>query len=152
ASGGEKLDVARSWSARPEPRRRASRVTPTDAACAMQRSRSPNANARKRFSATVLGAGILTLLGLAACARGESGQGAAPPAFEDLPARGGSPPFLPPLAHAPLDTPLVVTDDFGERRGNHFHAALDFSTGRRVGMPVYAPDSGWIERVRASGG
>ncbi len=65
---------------------------------------------------------------------------------------GAAAAFLPPVQHLPLDPPLVVTDDFGERRGNHFHAALDLSTGHRVGREVFAPGAGVIERVRASGG
>ncbi len=59
--------------------------------------------------------------------------------------------LLPPLAHAPLDPPLRVTGSFGELRGGHFHAGLDFSTGGVTGHPVYAALSGTIERVRTSG-
>ncbi|MCE9626343.1 MAG: M23 family metallopeptidase, partial [Candidatus Eisenbacteria bacterium] len=40
---------------------------------------------------------------------------------------------------------------FGESRSNHFHAGLDLSTDRHVGMRVVAPGDGEIERVRASG-
>ena len=64
---------------------------------------------------------------------------------------GPAPAFDRPLAHAPLDTPLVLTGGFGEFRANHFHAGLDLGTGGRVGRPVYAPLAGWIERVRTSG-
>jgi hypothetical protein len=56
-----------------------------------------------------------------------------------------------PVAHAPLDTPLVLNGGFGEFRSNHFHAGLDLGTGGQTGRPVYAPLAGWIERVRASG-
>jgi hypothetical protein len=69
-------------------------------------------------------------------------QGAGPDALS---------PFFPPLARAPLDTPLVVNGGFCEYRQGHFHAGLDFGTGRVVGKPVYAPLGGWIERVRSSG-
>jgi len=58
---------------------------------------------------------------------------------------------FPPFAHAPLDGPLVVTGSFGEYRPGRFHAGMDYSTGGHVGMPVYAPLDGWIERIRASG-
>lgn len=51
----------------------------------------------------------------------------------------------------PLPPPLVVTGGFGEYRIGHFHAGFDLSTGRRVGKPVRAPESGWVERVRCSG-
>ena len=62
------------------------------------------------------------------------------------------PALLPPLAHAPLDSPLVVTGGFGEFRIGHFHAGLDFGTGRAASArPVLAPLDGCIERVRASG-
>src|SRR5262245_33823063 len=57
----------------------------------------------------------------------------------------------PPFAHAPIDTPLVLTASFGEYRSGHFHAGLDFSTQQAVGRPVYAPASGWVRRARASG-
>ncbi len=61
------------------------------------------------------------------------------------------PPLLPPLDHAPLHPPLRVTGSFGELRGGHFHAGLDFSTGGTTGRPVYAALPGYIERVRTSG-
>ncbi len=60
-------------------------------------------------------------------------------------------PSFPPFAHAPLDTPLVVTGTFGDRRGGHFHAGLDLSTGEIVGKPVYAPAPAAVVRVRTSG-
>jgi Peptidase family M23 len=61
-----------------------------------------------------------------------------------------SPVFLP-FTHAPLDTPMVLTGTFGDRRGGHFHAGLDLSTAQVVGKPVYAPASGFVARVRTSG-
>lgn len=59
--------------------------------------------------------------------------------------------FAPAFACAPLAPPLVLNGGFCEYRSNHFHAGLDLGTGGRVGRPVLAPASGWIERVRASG-
>ena len=56
-----------------------------------------------------------------------------------------------PLPGTPLARPLRVAGGFGEYRVGHFHAGLDFSTGRVVGRPVLAPVDGWVERVRASG-
>jgi hypothetical protein len=50
-----------------------------------------------------------------------------------------------------LDTALILTGTFGELRGNHFHAGLDLSTGRRVGRAVLAPEAVVVRRVRASG-
>ncbi len=76
-------------------------------------------------------------------------------AIRPLPAvdAAGAPgaPFFPPLARPPLDPPLAITGGFGEYRVGHFHAGLDLGTGGHVGKPVYAPLSGQVERVRASG-
>jgi murein DD-endopeptidase MepM/ murein hydrolase activator NlpD len=79
---------------------------------------------------------------LAALAPALGISGAAP----DLPR-----PIAPPFQHAPLDGPLIPTGAFGEFRPGRFHAGLDLSTGEVTGRPVYAPEDGWIERVRASG-
>lgn len=69
-----------------------------------------------------------------------------------VPARAADLPMLAPVfPSAPLDTPLVMTGMFGERRARHFHAGLDLSVGGVVGMPVRAPMDGRIERVRAQG-
>ena len=78
---------------------------------------------------------------------GGAGAAEAPAAakYEPVPA------LLPPLAHAPLDPPLRITGSFGELRGGHFHAGVDFSTGGVTGRPVYAALAGYVERVRTSG-
>jgi hypothetical protein len=60
-------------------------------------------------------------------------------------------PLYSPFQHAPMDRPLELTGSFGEYRPGRFHAGLDYSTGEKVGEPVYAPLEGWIERVRSSG-
>ena len=60
-------------------------------------------------------------------------------------------PLGPALARAPLDPPLTINGGFGDYRRGHFHAGFDLGTNRRVGKPVRAPESGWVERVRASG-
>ncbi|HYR68385.1 MAG TPA: M23 family metallopeptidase [Candidatus Dormibacteraeota bacterium] len=60
-------------------------------------------------------------------------------------------PFTAPLAETPLAKPLVFNGGFGDYRIGHFHAGFDLGTGRKVGRPVFAPDRGWIERVRSSG-
>jgi hypothetical protein len=67
-------------------------------------------------------------------------------------AKPAAPPLEAPFVRAPLDPPLVLTGNFGESRSGRYHAGLDFSTGGTVGREVFAPLSGWIERVRASGG
>jgi hypothetical protein len=61
------------------------------------------------------------------------------------------PQYFPPIAAPPLDPPLRLTGTFGEYRGGHFHAGLDFSTGEEVGKPVYASLAGYLTRVRTSG-
>lgn len=48
----------------------------------------------------------------------------------------------------PLDLPAVLSGNFGEIRGNHFHSGLDFKTNQREGYPVYAVADGYISRLR----
>ena len=51
---------------------------------------------------------------------------------------------------APLDIPLVLSGNFGEFRGNHFHTGLDFKTQGREGFPVFAVADGVVARVKVS--
>ncbi len=50
----------------------------------------------------------------------------------------------------PLDSPRVITGNYGELRPNHFHAGLDFSTNNLMNLPVYATESGYVSRVKIS--
>lgn len=50
----------------------------------------------------------------------------------------------------PLDSPIVITGNYGELRPNHFHAGIDFSTGGKINKPVYATASGYISRIKVS--
>lgn len=50
----------------------------------------------------------------------------------------------------PLDSPRVITGNYGELRPNHFHAGLDFSTNGQVNLQVYAIEEGYVSRVRVS--
>ncbi len=50
----------------------------------------------------------------------------------------------------PLDTPCVITGNYGELRPNHFHAGLDFSTKNKINLPVYATKEGYISRIKIS--
>lgn len=50
----------------------------------------------------------------------------------------------------PLDSPFVITGNYGELRPNHFHAGIDFSTRREINLPVYAVEEGYVSRIRAS--
>ena len=50
----------------------------------------------------------------------------------------------------PLRVSRIITSTFGEFREGHVHAGLDFSTGGREGLPVYAVADGYVERLRCS--
>jgi len=50
----------------------------------------------------------------------------------------------------PLDSPRVLTGNFGELRPNHFHTGLDFSTNGKENLQVYAIDEGYVSRIRVS--
>lgn len=50
----------------------------------------------------------------------------------------------------PIDSPLVLTGNYGELRPNHFHAGVDFSTGGKVNKPVKAVMEGYVSRIRVS--
>jgi hypothetical protein len=59
--------------------------------------------------------------------------------------------FSQPLRYIfPLDSPWVLSGNYGELRPNHFHAGLDFSTGGNVNLPVYAAEEGYVSRIRVS--
>lgn len=51
---------------------------------------------------------------------------------------------------APLRGPLLVTGTFGELRGDHFHAGLDFRASTNT--PVHAVADGFVSRIRVSPG
>ncbi len=51
--------------------------------------------------------------------------------------------------HQPLSR-LRLVSTFGELRLNHLHSGLDFSGFHRIGMPVYAIDSGYVSRIKIS--
>jgi murein DD-endopeptidase MepM/ murein hydrolase activator NlpD len=51
----------------------------------------------------------------------------------------------------PVDSPRVSAS-FGEYRGSgnrgpHFHMGMDFSTGLKEGVPIYASERGWLVRL-----
>ena len=50
----------------------------------------------------------------------------------------------------PLTVPLVLSGNFGELRGNHFHTGLDMKTQGREGLPVFAATDGVLARVKMS--
>lgn len=51
---------------------------------------------------------------------------------------------------APLDIPLILSGNFGEFRGSHFHTGIDIKTQGVEGFPVLAAAKGKVERVKVS--
>jgi len=51
---------------------------------------------------------------------------------------------------SPVDGELILSGNFGEVRGNHFHSGLDLKTGGKVGRPVYAIADGHVSRIAVS--
>ncbi|MBA3682659.1 MAG: M23 family metallopeptidase [Bacteroidetes bacterium] len=54
--------------------------------------------------------------------------------------------------HWPIDSPHVITGNYGEIRPNHFHSGIDFSTSGLMNLPVYAIEDGYVSRVKISAG
>lgn len=50
----------------------------------------------------------------------------------------------------PLKGPLTVTGTFAEKRGDHFHSGIDFSTGAVTGKSVFAVKDGTVSRIKVS--
>lgn len=50
----------------------------------------------------------------------------------------------------PLDSPHVITGNYGELRPNHFHAGIDFATGGKTNLQVYSIEDGYVSRIRIS--
>lgn len=48
----------------------------------------------------------------------------------------------------PLKEKTYLTGTFGEFRKNHIHAGVDISTHGKIGLPIYAGDSGLLYRVK----
>ena len=51
---------------------------------------------------------------------------------------------------APLDIPLILSGNFGEFRGSHFHTGIDIKTQGKEGFPVLAAADGKVKRVKVS--
>lgn len=49
---------------------------------------------------------------------------------------------------SPLNIPIFLSGTFGELRGGHFHAGIDFKTGGRVGIPIRAAADGYVSRIK----
>lgn len=50
----------------------------------------------------------------------------------------------------PLDIKLIVSGAFGEPRDNHFHTGIDFTTGGKTGVKIFAFNDGYVSRVKVS--
>jgi hypothetical protein len=50
----------------------------------------------------------------------------------------------------PIDSPRVITGNYGELRPNHFHSGLDFSTNNLVNLPIYCVENGYVSRIKIS--
>jgi len=50
----------------------------------------------------------------------------------------------------PIDSPRVLTGNYGELRPGHFHTGLDFSTNGKINYPVYSIEEGYVSRLRVS--
>jgi len=50
----------------------------------------------------------------------------------------------------PIDSPRIITGNYGELRPNHFHAGIDFSTRGQVNLQVYSVAAGYVSRIRVS--
>ena len=52
----------------------------------------------------------------------------------------------------PLSGELILSGNFGEVRGNHFHSGLDLKTSGVEGKSVYAIADGYVSRIAVSEG
>ncbi len=52
-----------------------------------------------------------------------------------------------PKAYYPINIEIRIKSVFGAFRGNHFHGGIDFSTFRKIGVPVRAIEDGYIFRL-----
>jgi hypothetical protein len=50
----------------------------------------------------------------------------------------------------PIDSPRIVSGNYGELRPNHFHAGIDFSSGNRENLKVFAVNRGYVSRIKVS--
>lgn len=49
---------------------------------------------------------------------------------------------------APVNIPMYLAGNFGEIRGNHFHAGIDIKTNQVEGLPVLAAAEGFVSRIK----
>lgn len=51
---------------------------------------------------------------------------------------------------APVDIDMLLSGNFAELRGTHFHAGIDIKTNGQVGYNIYAIEGGYVSRVKIS--
>lgn len=51
---------------------------------------------------------------------------------------------------SPINIPIILNGNFGEIRGNHFHAGIDIKTNGTTGLPVSSIQNGFISRISVS--
>ena len=52
----------------------------------------------------------------------------------------------------PIEIQGTISGNFGESRFTHFHAGLDIATNQTTGYELYAIESGYVSRLKASAG
>lgn len=50
----------------------------------------------------------------------------------------------------PLSVPLIPNGTFAEPRLDHFHGGLDIKTNEKEGLPVLAPEDGYVSRIKVA--
>lgn len=51
---------------------------------------------------------------------------------------------------APVDINMLLSGNFAELRGSHFHAGIDIKTQGRTGFNVYSIEDGYVSRIKVS--
>ncbi|HNW51025.1 MAG TPA: M23 family metallopeptidase [Prolixibacteraceae bacterium] len=51
---------------------------------------------------------------------------------------------------SPINNKILLNGNFGEIRGNHFHAGIDIKTNGTTGLPVCAVQNGFVSRITIS--
>jgi hypothetical protein len=51
---------------------------------------------------------------------------------------------------SPINIPIILNGNFGEIRGNHFHAGIDIKTNSTKGLPISAIQDGTVSRISVS--
>lgn len=52
--------------------------------------------------------------------------------------------------YSPFNKTAYLTSSFGENRGTRYHMGIDYSTDMEEGWPVFAPEDGFVKKVKVS--